>query len=67
MSLKDHKFLDIARNIALENQEMKRKHGAVIVYKNKIISKGNNCNYGHLSCHAEQDAIRRSKQCVLWV
>jgi deoxycytidylate deaminase len=53
-------FLSIAAKIA-EKSTMQQKHGAVIVYKNKIIASGFNYNCSHMnnnySIHAEVAAI----------
>jgi tRNA(Arg) A34 adenosine deaminase TadA len=58
---KFREFLDIAKKESLKS-EMKHKHGACIVYKNKIIASGYNYNveggtYGY-SIHAELSAIQ---------
>jgi len=55
-------FLNKAAEIAIKS-EMQQKHGAVIVYKNKIIATGFNyiCDYLHdnYSIHAEVSAINK--------
>lgn len=43
LSLKDLKFLDIAKSMSAKST-LKSKHGALFVSKNKIISKGYNHN-----------------------
>lgn len=57
-------FLDSANKIAL-NSTMLHKHGAIIVYKNKIIAEGFNyrCNYlsKEYSIHAEIAALNNVK------
>jgi deoxycytidylate deaminase len=62
ISRKHELFLNKAAEIA-ENSEMQHKHGAVIVYKNKIISTGFNylCDYlnDNYSIHAEVSAINK--------
>jgi len=55
-------FLQEAADIALKSN-MQQKHGAVIVYKNKIIATGYNeiCDYmnNNFSIHAEVSAISK--------
>ena len=55
-------FLQEAAEIALKSN-MQQKHGAVIVYKNKIIASGYNeiCDYmnNNFSIHAEVSAISK--------
>jgi deoxycytidylate deaminase len=55
-------FLQKAAEIALKSN-MQQKHGAVIVYKNKIVATGYNeiCNYmnNNFSIHAEVSAISK--------
>ena len=63
MTNKKHQlFLQKAGEIALKSN-MLQKHGAVIVYKNKIIASGYNeiCNYmnANYSIHAEVAAISK--------
>lgn len=53
-------YLDIAAKIAM-GSPMIQKHGAIIVYKNKIIASGFNYYYAKYSVHAEVSAIRSIK------
>ena len=59
---KHHLFLSKAAELALKSN-MLQKHGAIIVYKNKIIATGYNeiCNYmnNNYSIHAEVSAISK--------
>ena len=57
---KQQYYLDIAAKIA-SHSPMIQKHGAVIVYKNKIISTGYNYYMAHFSIHAEIAAIHSIK------
>lgn len=57
---KQQQFLDIAAKIALRSP-MLQKHGAVIVYKNEIISRGFNYFQADYSIHAEVSAIKSVK------
>ena len=69
---KDEKFLALASSFA-RNSTLHYKHGAVLVYHGKIVSKG--CNslrnyskdkliYECCSCHAEIDVIRNATKVV---
>jgi deoxycytidylate deaminase len=53
-------YLDIAAKIALSSP-MLQKHGAIIVYKNKIIASGFNYYFANYSIHAEVSAIKSIK------
>jgi deoxycytidylate deaminase len=60
-------FLNIASKIAMKSV-MNHKHGAIVVYKNKIISSGYNYYFGDNSIHAEIAAItkinKKFKKCL---
>lgn len=49
-------FLEIAAKIAMKSP-MGHKHGAIIVYKGKIIGTGHNYYFAHFSIHAEVSAL----------
>jgi len=54
---KQKKYIDLASKIAMKSV-MTQKHGAIIVYKKKIIATGFNYNINNLySIHAEMDAL----------
>lgn len=63
------KYFDAAKQEALKSQE-KRQMGAVIIIKNRIISRGRNFykhpqapkNFGFRGLHAEIHAIRNAKE-----
>lgn len=57
---KQRNYMDIAAKTALKSP-MLQKHGAVIVYKNKIISEGFNYFISDYSIHAEVSAIKLVK------
>lgn len=54
-------YLQIAAEVA-NHSPMLHKHGAIIVYKNKIIGSGYNYYMAHFSIHAEIAAIRAIKR-----
>ena len=55
--MKHEYYINEAAKIALKSP-MYHKHGAIIIYKNKIVSRGYNYYYNHLfSIHAELNAI----------
>jgi deoxycytidylate deaminase len=53
---KQREYLEIAAKIALKSP-MGHKHGAVVVYKNKIIASGHNYYISDFSIHAEVAAL----------
>jgi len=55
-------YLDIASKIALKSPMYTHKHGAIIIYKDKIISTGFNYYLGDFSIHAEVAAISHIKK-----
>mgnify|MGYP001027065754 CR=1 FL=1 len=59
---KQRRFLDIAAKIAEKSPMYPHKHGAIIVYRDKIISSGFNYYVGDFSIHAEVAAISHIKK-----
>ena len=59
---KQRDFLQIAAKIAEKSPMYPHKHGAIIVYKDKIIASGYNYYMGDFSIHAEVAAISRIKR-----
>ena len=59
---KQKKFLDTAAKIAEKSPMYPHKHGAIIVYRDKIISSGFNYYVGDFSVHAEVAAISHIKK-----
>ena len=57
---KQRYYLDIAAAVA-NHSPMLHKHGAIIVYKNKIIASGYNYYFANFSIHAEIAAIKSIK------
>ena len=57
---KQKEYLEIAAKIALKSP-MGHKHGAVIVYRNKIIASGHNYYMSNFSIHAEVAALSSVK------
>jgi deoxycytidylate deaminase len=58
-SEKQKRYLNIAAKIASKSPMYTHKHGAIIVYKDKIISSGYNYYMGDFSIHAEVAAISK--------
>lgn len=61
-SEKQKEYLSIAAKIAEKSPMYPHKHGAIIVYKNKIIASGYNYYMGDFSIHAEVAAISKIKK-----
>jgi len=59
---KQRSYLDIASKIALKSPVYTHKHGAIIIYKDKIIASGFNYYVGDFSIHAEVAAISHVKK-----
>jgi len=61
-SEKQKEYLSIAAKIAEKSPMYPHKHGAIIVYKDKIIASGYNYYMGDFSIHAEVAAISKIKK-----
>ena len=61
-SEKQKEYLSIAAKIAEKSPMYPHKHGAIIVYKEKIIASGYNYYMGDFSIHAEVAAISKIKK-----
>jgi len=59
---KQKQYLNIAAKIASKSPVYTHKHGAIIVYKDKIISSGYNYYIKDFSMHAEVSAISKIKR-----
>tara|TARA_B100000795_G_scaffold269969_2_gene261468 strand:+ start:4148 stop:4711 length:564 start_codon:yes stop_codon:yes gene_type:complete len=59
---KQKTFLSIAAKIAEKSPMYPHKHGAIIVYRDKIIASGYNYYVGYFSVHAEVSAISKIKK-----
>jgi deoxycytidylate deaminase len=61
-SEKQKEYLSIAAKIAEKSPMYPHKHGAIILYKDKIIASGYNYYMGDFSIHAEVAAISKIKK-----
>jgi pyrimidine deaminase RibD-like protein len=59
---KQRRYLNIAAKVASKSPVYTHKHGAIIVYKDKIISSGYNYYIKDFSMHAEVSAISKIKK-----